>query len=136
DQVARLQPLVGRGEVGDVHLDVVTVVRRQLAPGLGGVQLLVAADGHRGAALLRGRRRAHHVRIEARDAVRRAGWNVEVDVDDAELDRAVLRGRRVAAHARAPGIGRLDAVLLYRVGEVPRVADDALHLLAGILQAL
>ena len=104
---------------------------------LGEIELLVAADAYRGAALLRLRRRAHHLRVEARDAVGRARRHVEVDVDDAELDRAELRRRRVAAHALAPRAGRLHAALLLREGKLVRqLRHDALHLLAGVLQAL
>ena len=83
------------------------------------------------------RRRLHHFVVEARDAFGGALRHVEVDVDQAELGAAEFRRRRVAAHAVAPRAGGLDRAVLLPPGELGlHLGHDALHFLAGVLEAL
>ena len=121
DEIARLQLLVGPGEVRDVHLHVMTVERRLRRVGLAELHVLVLAHLHareRAVAVLHLRGRAHDRRIERRDRFRAADRHVEFDVGDAERDAPEALGvRLVAAHAIAPRTGRLDIIIVLAEAE-------------------
>src|SRR5216684_3414117 len=86
-----------------------------LLVGLLEAQFLLDADADAGGlagAVFDRRRCLQDLAIEARDAVGSAGWHVELDIGDAEIDVAEAPGvRRVEAQLVAPRAGRLDAVV-------------------------
>ncbi len=56
----------------------------------------------------------HDLRIEGANAFRSPGRYLELDIGDAERDAPEARGiRLIAAHAVAPGTGRLDIVVVF-----------------------
>src|SRR6266404_4416295 len=118
EQAELFQPPIGTREIRDVDLRVVPVIRLLGLVGFAEVPVLLLAHLHAGfadvCALDHGRERAHDVAIETRDAVRRAGTNVELDVGHPQHDAAEAGlVWRMNVDAVAPGADGLDAVVAF-----------------------
>src|SRR5262245_49301531 len=117
-QAELLEPLIGSGEVRDVDLRMVAVIRLLGRLGLAEVPVLFLAHLHprlaAAAVLDHGGERAHDLAVEARDALRRARPHVELDIGHAEHDaaEAALVGR-VDVDAVAPGADGLHAIVAF-----------------------
>ena len=112
------QPPMRAGEIGDVNLYVMAVVRLLRRVGLAEVAVLFLTHLHAGLADVRGRRhgreRAHHLAIETGDALRRARTDVELDIGHAQHDAAeAALVRRMHGDAVAPGACGFDAVIAF-----------------------
>src|SRR5262245_19089146 len=118
EQAELFQPPIGYREIRDVDLRVVPVIGLLGLVGLAEVPVLLLAHLHAGladvCALDHGRERAHDVAIETRDAVRRAGTDVELDIGHPQHDAAEAGlVRRMNVDAVAPGADRLHAVVAF-----------------------
>src|SRR5262249_32839137 len=112
------QPPIGTREIRDVDLHVMPVIRLLGLVELAEVPVLLLAHLHAGladvSALDHGRKRAHDLAIETRDAVRRAGTDVELDVGHPQHDAAEAGlVWRMNVDAVAPGADRLHAVVAF-----------------------
>src|SRR6266568_2471820 len=130
------QPPIGTREIRDVNLRVVPVIGLLGLVGLAEVPVLLLAHLHAGlantCALDHGRERTHDVAIETRDAVCRAGTDVERDVGHPQHDAAEAGlVRRMNVDAVAPGADGLDAVVVFT-----EVEFRSLQRLAHLRQAL
>ncbi len=130
------QPPIGAGEIGNIDLYVMAVVRLLRRIGLAEVPVLFLAHLHTGLADVRardhGRECAHHLAIETDDALRRAGTDVELDIGHAQHDAAeAALVRRMHVDAVAPWAGGLNAVVAFA-----EVKLRFLQRLAQVYQAL
>src|SRR6516164_1550998 len=112
------QPPIRTREIRDVDLRVVPVIGLLGLVGLAEVPVLLLAHLHAGladvCALGHGHERAQDIAIETRDAVRRAGTDVEFDVGHPQHDAAEAGlVWRMNVDAVAPGADRLHAVVAF-----------------------
>src|SRR5215468_1668938 len=112
------EPPIGTREIRDIDLRVVTVIGLLGLVGLAEVPVLLLARLHAGlvdtCALDHGRERTHDLAIETRDAVHRAGTDVERDIGHPQHDAAEAGlVRRMNVDAVAPGADRLHAVVAF-----------------------
>src|SRR5260370_10262895 len=117
DQAALREEAVRTGEIRDVYLHMVTIEIALRPIGLAELQILILSH-------LRARDSTvavfefglypHDLRIEGANAFRSPNRYLEFDIGDAERDAPEARGiRLIAAHAVAPGTGRLDIVVVF-----------------------
>src|SRR5262249_31932271 len=118
DEAELFKPPMRPGEVRNVNLAVVPIVRFLRRIGLAEVPVLLLAHLHAGfrrvSVLDDGRKRAHHLAIETRNAMRGAGTDVERDVRHAQHDTAkAVRVRRMHVDAVTPRADRLDTIVAF-----------------------
>src|SRR4029077_11182254 len=106
-QLAFLQLFIRAGEVADIDLDVVSVIGRNLSPGLAEPQLLIVADADAGGAAravaFELGLRAENLPVELLDPSGGPGRHLEFEIGHAEIDRAEpLDIRAVHVEAVAP----------------------------------
>jgi hypothetical protein len=139
DEIARLQLLVGAGEIRDVHLHVMAVELRLRTVGLAKLHVLVLAHldaGERAIAVLHLRRRSHDGRIEIRNAPGGADRHVELHIRYPERNTPEARRvRLMAAHAIAPRTDRLDVIIVLGKAEF-RAVEFRAHLGQAIQQCI
>src|SRR5450432_841245 len=94
----------------------VAVIFRLWPVGLAELHILVLAHldaGNGAVAVPKFGGKPNHRRIKSANTLRRANRHVELDIGDAERDAPEPGGvRLIAAHAIAPGTGRLDVVVV------------------------
>src|SRR6266542_5964291 len=126
DEAELLQPPMRGGEIRDVDLRVMPVVRLLGRVGLVEIPVLLLAHLHAGfrriSVLDDTRQRAHDFAVESRDAARRAGTHVERDIGHTQHDTAkAALVRRMHVDAVAPWADRLDAIVVFAEVELRSV---------------
>src|SRR6476620_2849822 len=130
DQAEFLQAPIRAGEIRDIDLRVVAVIRLLRLFCLAEVPVLLLAHLYSSLAAVsvldHRRERAHDIAIEAGDAVRGAGAHVEFDVRHPQHDTAeAVLVRRMDVDAIAPRADGLDAVVGFaevELGPLQRLA--------------